>query len=351
VCRAIGAHAGRSPAHIRVSGSAGTSSLIRIRSPGTLYCDVMPRRPIADTGPLAVCIATHKRPQGLERLINGLQALTFERAPEPAVEIVVVDNDPAGSAKATCDRLAQTSRWPLFYVSEPRRGISFARNAAMEKARSRHAQYIAFIDDDEAPSPAWLDELLAGLDEYDAGVVAGPVLPMFESPVAPWMVKGKFFERARSETGSRRATVATCNVLFKTRVFDDGVGGFDETLGLTGGEDSDFFLRVANAGYPIVWIDSAIVHEWNPPTRTRTRWILRRAFNVGNNWAGFKQNLRPSARMALRGLAKGLLLLPVSVVRGRHEVVSSMELVATGVGYLVGKSGLRFERYRKTDGK
>ena len=52
----------------------------------------------------------------------------------------------------------------------------------MEKARARHAQYIAFIDNDEAPSPAWLDELLAGLAEYDAGVVAGPVLPMFEAP-------------------------------------------------------------------------------------------------------------------------------------------------------------------------
>ena len=300
---------------------------------------------------LAICIATHKRPVGLERLITDLQGLTFERCPEPAIEIIAVDNDPACSAKEICAALAPSSRWPLIYVSEPRRGISFARNAALRTAQSRKAQYIAFIDDDETPTPAWLDELLAGMEHYGAGVVAGPVLPKFEAPVAPWMVKGKFFERARSATGSRRATVATCNVLFRAKVLDDGIGGFDENLGLSGGEDSDFFLRVANAGYPIVWIDSAIVHEWNPPSRTRTRWILRRAFNVGNNWAGFRQNYRPSGRMALRGLAKGLFLLPVSVLRGRDEIVSSMELVATGVGYLVGKSGLRFERYRKTDGR
>ena len=300
---------------------------------------------------LAICIATHKRPVGLERLITDLQGLTFERCPEPAIEIVVVDNDPACSAKEMCAALARSSRWPLIYVSEPRRGISFARNAALRTAQSRQARYIAFIDDDETPTPAWIDELLAGMEQYGAGVVAGPVLPMFEAPVPPWMVKGKFFERARSASGSRRATVATCNVLFRANVLDEGIGGFDESLGLSGGEDSDFFLRVAHAGYPIVWIDSAIVHEWNPPSRTRTRWILRRAFNVGNNWAGFRQNYRPSARMALRGLAKGLLLLPVSVLRGRHEIVSSMELVATGVGYLVGKSGLRFERYRKTDGR
>ena len=247
--------------------------------------------------------------------------------------------------------LAQSSRWPLIYVSEPRRGISFARNAALLTAQLRKAQYIAFIDNDEAPTPVWLDELLAGLDQYGAGVVAGPVLPMFEGSVAPWMVEGRFFERPRSDTGSRRDTVATCNVLFRAEVLDRGIGKFDEDLGLSGGEDSDFFLRVANAGYPIVWIDSAIVHEWNPPSRTRTAWILRRAFNVGNNWSGFRHHFRPIGRMALRGLAKGLLLLPVSLFRGRHEIVSSMELVATGVGYLVGKSGLRFERYRKTDGR
>jgi len=305
----------------------------------------------AAAGPLAVCIATHKRPFGLERLVEGLQRLTFERCAEPAIEIVIVDNDPEQSARALCARLAQTSRWPLSYVSEPRRGISFARNAAMQKARSLNAQLIAFIDDDEAPAPAWLDELLATLDKYEAGVVAGPVLPLFESAVPAWIVKGGFFERPRGATGSSRTTAATCNVMFRTRVFEDGVGAFDESLGLTGGEDSDFFLRVTRAGYPIVWADDAIVHEWNPPTRTRTAWILRRAFNVGNNWAGFKHDLSPTRRMALRGLAKGLVLLPVSVVRGRHAVVSSLELVAVGVGYLFGKSGLRVERYRKTDGR
>jgi succinoglycan biosynthesis protein ExoM len=328
------AHTGLSPVHIPEQSSIQPAW-------ESLYYELM----------LAICIATHKRPVGLQRLITGLQALTFERCTEPSIEIVVVDNDPDGSAGAQCAMLAQSSRWPLIYVSEPRRGISFARNAALRTAQGRKAEYIAFIDDDEAPTPAWLDELLAGLNRFRAGVVAGPVLPMFEGPVAPWMVKGRFFERARSETGSPRATVATCNVLFRAKILDDGVSAFDESLGLSGGEDSDFFLRVAHAGYPIVWIDSAVIHEWNPPSRTRTAWILRRAFNVGNNWAGFRQNFRPSARMALRGLAKGLLLLPVSVLRGRHKIVSSMELVATGVGYLVGKSGLRFERYRKTDGR
>lgn len=303
------------------------------------------------TGLIAICIVTHKRPHGLERLVHGLQALTFDRCSEPAIEVVVVDNDPARSVEELCAKLTQTSRWPLIYVAESRRGISFARNAAMREARSRDAELIAFIDDDEVPAPVWLDELLPALAHYQAGVVAGPVLPLFESPVPAWMVEGKFFERPRYTTGTPLETTRTGNVLFRAKVLADGVSGFDEGLGLSGGEDSDFFYRVVAAGYPIVWADGAIVHEWNPATRTRTVWILRRAFNVGTTWAGFNQDFKPYTRMALRGLAKGLLQLPLAVIRGRHAIVSSLEFVAVGVGYIVGKSGLRFERYKKTDGR
>jgi succinoglycan biosynthesis protein ExoM len=302
-------------------------------------------------GTLAVCIATHKRPHGLERLVLGLQALTFAKSAQPAITIIVVDNDPARTAEELSRRLAAASRWPLLYVSEPRRGISHARNSAMDAARSHGAELIAFLDDDEVPEPEWLDELLAARNRYQADVVAGPVLPLFEGPVAEWMIAGKFFEKARRETGTRLETTATCNVLLRTAVTDEGRRAFDEKLGLTGGEDSDFFSRVAEAGHSIVWVDSAIVHEWNPATRTRAAWILRRAFNVGNNWARFGQRLRPTRRMALRGLAKGLVQMPVSLLRGRHAIVSSLELVAVGVGYLVGSAGLRVERYRQTDGR
>lgn len=303
------------------------------------------------SGPLVVCIATHKRPHGLERLFDGLQAQSFERNSEPPIEIVVVDNDPARSAEELCARLAIASRWPLHYVSEPRRGISFARNKALATARSRNASYIAFLDDDEEPAPEWLDELLAGLVTYQADVVAGPVLPRFEAPVAPWMVTGGFFEKERSQTGTRRETAATCNVLFRTQVLDDGRRSFNEKLGLTGGEDTDFFMGVASAGHPIVWIDSAVVHEWNPVTRMRAGWILRRAFNVGNNWARLQHGTRPLARMALRGLAKGVVLFPVSVLRGRHAIVAALELIAVGIGYLAGGMGVHVERYKSTDGR
>lgn len=299
---------------------------------------------------LCICIATYKRPIGLARLIRGIGELRFAQTAEPSLEVIVVDNEAEMSAAPVCAELGRTSRWPILYVHEPRRGIAFARNAAVRAARTRGAELVAFIDDDEVPEPTWLDELLVVLAQYKADAVTGPVLPLFEGRVAGWMLKGKFFESPRRQTGTRVDRAATNNVLLRTRVFDEVGRTFDEGLGLTGGEDTDFFLHVSHAGCPIIWADRAIVHEWNPETRTRAAWLLRRAYKVGTGWGTFRHNLQPSLRYAMRGLAKGLLLLPASVVRGRHAVVSSLELVAVGVGYLVAKAGLRFDAYRQTDG-
>lgn len=300
---------------------------------------------------LCICVATYKRPIGLARLLRGIELLRFERAAEPFLEIIVVDNEAEGSAATTCAELGRTSRWPIVYVHEPRRGIAFARNAAVHTARARGADLIAVIDDDEVPEPAWLDELLAAMAQYQADVVTGPVLPLFEGHVAAWMLEGRFFESPRRPTGTRLDRAWTGNVLLCTRAFDEVGHAFDEDLGLSGGEDTDFFLRVSHAGCAIVWVDSAIVHEWNPETRTRTRWLLRRAYKIGAAWGAFRHSLQPSFRYAMRGLVKGLLLLPASVLQGRHAVVSSLQLVAVGVGYLVAKAGLRFDAYRQTDGR
>src|SRR5829696_7619321 len=80
---------------------------------------------------VAVCVITCQRPEGLKRLIYGLNDLTFEKCETPDLEIVVVDNDPAGSACAFCESIRSDLRWPLKCDVEPRRGIPFARNKAV----------------------------------------------------------------------------------------------------------------------------------------------------------------------------------------------------------------------------
>src|SRR5262249_22718479 len=118
-----------------------------------------------------VAIATYRRPRGLFRLLGGLARLRFRGEP-PDLRVVVIDHDPAGPAAEVCQDARRWLDLPLVHRVEPRRGIPQARNAAVAAALER-AEFVAFIDDDEVPSPQWLDELLRVQAETGADAVAG----------------------------------------------------------------------------------------------------------------------------------------------------------------------------------
>ena len=91
---------------------------------------------------VAVCIITYKRPDGLTRLLKGINALTF-RGERPGLRVIVVDNDEAASGRKTCDAVQPDLSYKLEYFIEPRRGIPFARNKAVAVAKHM-ADFIAF---------------------------------------------------------------------------------------------------------------------------------------------------------------------------------------------------------------
>lgn len=301
---------------------------------------------------VSVCVGTYLRPAELERLLTGLDGLAFCKVEAPQVEIVVVDNDPEQSARAVCEVMRDRVRWPVRYVWEERAGISHVRNRAVEAADPA-TEFIAYVDDDEVPEPAWLDELLAVQREHDADLVAGPVLPRFEEPAPAWILKGRFFDLPRYATGERIQHAGTGNVLIRAQLMREMDEPFDPRMALLGGEDTLFFLRLAAAGRRMVWADEAVIHEWIPASRTRAEWLVRRAFRKGNTWSLCERELHPSPATGLARVAKGLvrmgqgaLLLPLGLVRGRHAVVEAARTAAVGAGNVVGVFGLRYQEYR-----
>ena len=88
----------------------------------------------SDRGPqrptLAVCIATYRRPTGLFALLGALDVQGFSDDP-PNVRVIVVDNDTHESARDVCEQARGWLRHPIDYVTEPRKGIPHARNAAL----------------------------------------------------------------------------------------------------------------------------------------------------------------------------------------------------------------------------
>jgi succinoglycan biosynthesis protein ExoM len=305
---------------------------------------------------VAVCVITCQRPEGLKRLIQGLDELSFDKCETPDVELVVVDNDPAGSARAFCEEIRPGLRWPLKYSVEPRRGIPYARNKAVASV-SEGVDFIASLDDDEVPEPSWLDELLYAQQRYNADVVAGPVIPYFDTPVPPWVLRGKFFERPRHPTGSILKFAATNNALISAEIFEAMDEHFSTRLGMTGADDTHFFMRAYSAGYRLVWADEALVHEWIPASRANTRWLLKRAYGLGARITLCELDLDRSYTTRARRVAKaggrlvqGLLLVPLSLFSGRHVLLGGLQHIARGIGIFAGMAGKGYQEYRKIHG-
>ena len=295
---------------------------------------------------VAVCALTYKRPEGLARLLDGLDKLVFRDA-APRLRIVIVDNDPEGSAREVCERLAENVRWPLEYVAEPQRGIARARNTALDNRRD--ADYVCFIDDDEVPEPRWLDELIRLQEECDADVVTGPVLSRLPQNVPAWIERGRFFERRRYATGERLTHTYTGNALIRASAITPRMR-FDERLSFTGGEDRHFFQRLTQAGGKIVWADDAVVTEWVPDSRTNADWLIRRHYRVGCATSIIELDLRPKWRVGPLLLAKSAVWLAIGVgltaaglVAGKHLRVKGRRACAYGAGLLAGLFGVSYE--------
>jgi succinoglycan biosynthesis protein ExoM len=297
---------------------------------------------------VAVCVATYRRREMLTELLVGLSNLSFRKSPEPEIKVIVVDNDPERSAEAVC--AAASLPWTLQYAPESRRGIAQARNRAIREAGD--ADFVAFIDDDEYPSASWLDELLSTQIEFNADVVSGPVIPDYDRDVPNWVRAGTFFTRSIHHSGQKLDRSHTGNVLISRPVFDE-ISTFDEEFALTGGEDTQFFLRVRQSGFSIIGSSRAVVHESISRTRANLPWILKRAYQSGNSWVLCEKSVDPklSTRIVrlFKGagyLAQGALSMPVSLFRGTAPMAHSLQTVVVGVGMLAGLAGHRYQPYR-----
>lgn len=300
---------------------------------------------------VTIAAATLDRPEGLGRLLKSIGRLTFIRVTEPAIDVLIVDNSTDGSARPLVDAFADRLRWPLIYHHEPRLGLVHARNAQLTAAPA-DAHWLAMIDDDEMPDPAWLDALLATAAATAAPLVAGPVIPVFAEAPPAWAVAGRFFEVGLPVDRTPIGHLYTGNALLSLPVVRAAGWRFDATFNRSGGEDEHFFRRSLAAGLSAVFAAEARVFETIPPAKTTPRWVLRRHFRMGTTLATIDRMNDPSFSMAARRSAKGLVRIAIGLARllgapraGRRAVLPALADIARGVGALAGILGIRFNEY------
>jgi succinoglycan biosynthesis protein ExoM len=307
---------------------------------------------------VAICVATYRRPISLERLLRSLAGLTYERSDRPEVTVVVVDNDRDGSAAAVVEACRQSAPGRIEYAVEAEPNIARARNQAVEIALRGEPDALAFIDDDEVADTRWLDELMAAQRAHDADVVFGPVLPRYEPAVQPWVVRGGFFEPNRYDNGTVLKIGWTGNALVRRTMFANPAFRFDPAFGTSGGEDTHFFMRLYRSGARMVWTNDARAEELVPVSRTSVRWLVLRAYRIGNTSVYCERALCPAwawvpgrLAMALVRLVVGGVLLLVAMVRGRAAMVRALRTMSHGLGSITGLLGFRYLEYRTIHGR
>lgn len=125
---------------------------------------------------IAICTynGADRIPAVLDRLQHqlGTQSLQWE--------VFVIDNNSSDATAAVVHRYQQLwpSATPLRYFFEPRQGASYARQLAMEKAKS---ELVGFLDDDNLPAENWVASAYAfGQAHPQVGAYGSQIHGQFE---------------------------------------------------------------------------------------------------------------------------------------------------------------------------
>ncbi len=320
----------------------------------------------ADDGPLRVTVAllTFRRPADLAEALPLVLDQIRDVPPGCTVDVLVVDNDPAGTGGPVVRALdGSPGRAPggapggdrVRHVVEPEPGIAAGRNRVLDETAG--SDLLVFLDDDERPHPGWLAGLLATRARTGAAAVAGAVVSGFDGPLDPWITAGRFFDRRRLPTGTRIDTAATNNLLLDLRVTRRLGLRFDPGLGLSGGSDTAFTRSLTRAGELMVWCDEAVVTDRVPTARMTRRWVLNRAWRMGNSSTVVDVRLAGGARSRLaargQGCAKGVpralggaARFGVGLVtRSTEQRSRGLRTAARGAGMVAGAFGHVYQEY------
>jgi O-antigen biosynthesis protein len=227
---------------------------------GRVYRDPLPAKPSDPLVTIAVC--THNGEATLGSCLDAIARLDY-----PNYETVVVDDgSDDGSADVARSRGARV-------VSTPNRGLSSARNTALDAAAG---EIVAYVDDDVAPHREWLRHLVRGFEAGHAAV-GGPNIVPPDAGVVERCVANAPGGPTHVLVSDREAEhVPGCNLAVRRDVLER-VGGFDPHFQVAG-DDVDLCWRVQRAGGTVGFAPGAQV--WHRH-RSTVRGYLRQQAAYG----------------------------------------------------------------------
>lgn len=302
-----------------------------------------------------ICVPTYRRPELLRQTLESL----FAQDAAFTYAIVVVENDGVGreGAKLAAAMLAE-GRFTGAVLCESRQGNCKVYNAAWRHVRQTwpETRWICGIDDDEEATPGWLGALVTAARESGAGIIGGPVRPLFSDARFERLRLHPVFSSHYRNDGPVPQIYSSANYLIRADVLDRmGFPYLDERFDYTGGGDSDFFARARAEGVRFWWATRALMTETIPARRTELSWINARSVRNGMLSALIERKNDRSRSGHVRRIGKSLALLLASPLRGVIALArSGSPLIAiyhaqVAIGRIGAEFGLNIEQYRQPE--
>jgi len=244
---------------MEMPANAGTAA-VRARQP-------LPLTPHTENVDVIVCIHN-----ALDDVRNCLAAVLRNTA--PPYRLILVDDGSQPDTRDYVQEFAQSQGLTLIR-NEEARGYTLAANQGM---RASTGEFVVLLNSDTIVSPGWLERMLRCFRSDPAIGVAGPL-----SNTASWQSVPEIFDEngdwydnplpegiSVDDMAAQVAEMSVCQYprvgflngfcYMIRRAALDEVGLFDEeTFGRGFGEENDFSLRAAKAGWQLAVVDDAYV--------------------------------------------------------------------------------------------
>ena len=313
--------------------------------------------PLANPADMSVILCTYTEDRW-EDLVKAVESVRCQSAP-PREIIVVVDHNPG-----LLERVQANLPGVIALENRGMPGASEARNSGVMEAKGK---FVAFLDDDAAAAPDWLEQHYSGYEGADVLGVGGEIEPVWTTARPRWFpeefnwVIGATYRGFPESTSSIR-NLWTVNMSVRREIFD-AIQGFRSGFGKVGNnsspEDTDFCIRALQYRPQGIWLykPEAKVRHKVPPSRASWNYYLWRCYNEGlgkaklSSLVGVKYSIsaeRTHMSKTLptgfaRGLTDGLLRRDPSGY-GRAAAIL-LGLAAAIIGYSIGMISEPFRKH------
>ncbi len=297
---------------------------------------------------LTILICTAHRPAWLQAL---LRSIADDATRSGDLRLIVVDNSHDASAAPVL------ADWPFpitrLHLDQP--NIANARNLALAHVQTDVA---LFLDDDQlvpAHFFAALDNAWRGRPAWASGLRLG-VRPTPE-PGADLRFCAAPATHLPSAHPVTRKEFATNGLLLTRPAFTAlGTAPFDPHFGLTGGEDTEFFVRLSRLGFRLAYRPDVAVLERISAPRATVLHLLKTGFRTGMTDAMIARRSEGRSTLAyaadaLRQLANGVVLASTSTAIGRSPEPTDVMQVSRFFGKAFALFGGRWEPYRPSQSR